>query len=1522
MAASFWSVAPTVANDDQSINIGTKFVVNVAGTITHLRYYEQTGTTGTVTLRLVNNSQTVVASATHTAVTGQTGWREVALTTPYTVAPGEKYLTYYWCSSGGANNGYGSIPTLPLSTARSTPGGELTTIVDGVESFAGSTGNGVYTYGGSPATPVSTFNSGNYGADVVFEPLGGGTSQNTGALWGSGTPVTTQTAGSWSGVTNAVGPNDATRATWTSTGNGANGTIRVEGFAAQAAIGSQPDSVDSVAITVYGYVTNATRVPTIAVQLTSAGTLIGTPQSMTPSTSTTNSQTFTFTGVTWAQLANLGVRVSFTRAAVTTAGNGLVDAISANVTYTPAPTATTATPAGISSAATFGAPVVTIEGGPVVGVPLGVPSAAALGSPTATVSGGGSAGMHSIGFADPATKFGTVYNDGQPITTANAFRTSESGWVSTGAKYYFSAAWIAANAGNVTLLMQAGTGSTVDTSTGARLASAVATQPATPGWVEVTWASPVPMTADARYWIGAFGTSYTGYAPIVDMGFSGNQYELQAADGSNLWIGTTSGSTADESEYQYNTSAPGWITAPGTGNLFWGVDIVAGNPSAVSDITASPSGIASGNVFGAAAAVIGNDVIPSGIVSAEAFGTPTVAVQSMALSIVQENALTSGVAQRATWHDGADQTSMPAFARSTYYTPGQTAQFSVDYNAAFTAQVWRIGWYNGGTAARKVADLTGTPTNQPAAVTIPNSNGGITCAGWSVNLSWAIPSDATPGVYWLRLNGSGVSSQLVFVVSDKDAKKPVLMMLSDATWHGAYNYYGGKAAVTAGKSLYGSNGPMTGGIDNRSLCVSYDRPVVTREGIQQTYAMTDNIPMARFLERCGIEVGYTTCEQVDADPSILDGRTIVISSGHNEYISQRIYDKFKAISAAGTNLMNFGGNDFFWRTRYGTTTRSDTTTHGRVMWCYKDTMSGPDTHVAGTPYVSAEDWGGTWQDTRWALREDTGNLWGDRFIANGVRQDSLTVPFAYKAKPIWRNCAGIQALTTNQSYVFGAGSLGMEWDKQNIATIGPPRVALSATVVDLTNNASDINGENYNQSETATHNIIMGKTPGGGYVFNMACCFFTFTFDDFHDFASNAISNVNGRQAILNVLVDLGAAPDATMVSSASLTLPTPVADVESNYGIPAALNVTPTGIPSGATTGAVSVSTSLTVSATAIPSGQQVGVPTITATLTSTPAGIISLAATGQPSLTTTLTSVTGGIPSGQQVGSPSASTPLTSTVTGIPSALTLGTPVATSELSSSPQGVSSKAVVGTPSAASSLEAFPVGMGSAEAFGNTTVSAIPPTTDTVPVGIASLFAAGSPSVSTSLASGPSGIPSAAAVGAPTAFKGVTAQPQAITTGVAVGPPSATTSLSATPGGIPSVAAVGSPSVVATGADVTGIPTPIPSQGALGVPVALSVLVAAVEGVPSAAQVGSPSSQADLAVTPEGVSSAESFGMAHLSFDVTASPAPVASAEALGAVMAVMGLLGTPVARPKVLVSPYAGTVRAVRTGGTVKLED
>src|SRR5688572_25768770 len=88
----FNNATTTLASDGavqtQGINLGTVFKCNVAGNITHLRYYETPNMAGTVTLRLYDTAAAVLASTTHTAVAAASGWREVALGTPYAITVG------------------------------------------------------------------------------------------------------------------------------------------------------------------------------------------------------------------------------------------------------------------------------------------------------------------------------------------------------------------------------------------------------------------------------------------------------------------------------------------------------------------------------------------------------------------------------------------------------------------------------------------------------------------------------------------------------------------------------------------------------------------------------------------------------------------------------------------------------------------------------------------------------------------------------------------------------------------------------------------------------------------------------------------------------------------------------------------------------------------------------------------------------------------------------------------------------------------------------------------------------------------------------------------------------------------------------------------------------------------------------------------------------------------------------------------------------------------------------------------
>ncbi|WP_375437790.1 DUF4082 domain-containing protein, partial [uncultured Hymenobacter sp.] len=142
-------------NDGQAIQLGMKFRSTATGFITGVRFYKQSGNTGTHIGQLYSSTGTLLAQATFTSETAS-GWQQVAFSNAVAVTAGTTYLISYHSSSGNysaQNPGFGqAIVNGPL---RGLASGE-----DGP--------NGVYLYTASPALPTNNFQTSNYFVDVVF----------------------------------------------------------------------------------------------------------------------------------------------------------------------------------------------------------------------------------------------------------------------------------------------------------------------------------------------------------------------------------------------------------------------------------------------------------------------------------------------------------------------------------------------------------------------------------------------------------------------------------------------------------------------------------------------------------------------------------------------------------------------------------------------------------------------------------------------------------------------------------------------------------------------------------------------------------------------------------------------------------------------------------------------------------------------------------------------------------------------------------------------------------------------------------------------------------------------------------------------------------------------------------------------------------------------------------------------------------------------------------------------------------
>jgi WD40 repeat protein len=149
---------PSGGNDPSAVELGVKFTVDSAGSVTGIRFYKGTGNTGTHVGNLWTTGGQLLATATFTNETA-TGWQQVNFSSPVSVAANTVYVASYFAPNGhyAADKGYfanSGVDNPPVHLLQ-----------DGV-----SGGDGVFTYSTSSTFPSSTYQSTNYWVDVVFMP--------------------------------------------------------------------------------------------------------------------------------------------------------------------------------------------------------------------------------------------------------------------------------------------------------------------------------------------------------------------------------------------------------------------------------------------------------------------------------------------------------------------------------------------------------------------------------------------------------------------------------------------------------------------------------------------------------------------------------------------------------------------------------------------------------------------------------------------------------------------------------------------------------------------------------------------------------------------------------------------------------------------------------------------------------------------------------------------------------------------------------------------------------------------------------------------------------------------------------------------------------------------------------------------------------------------------------------------------------------------------------------------------------
>ncbi|MFI7059048.1 DUF4082 domain-containing protein [Streptosporangium canum] len=470
------------------------------------------------------------------------------------------------------------------------------------------------------------------------------------------------------------------------------------------------------------------------------------------------------------------------------------------------------------------------------------------------------------------------------------------------------------------------------------------------------------------------------------------------------------------------------------------------------------------------------------------------------------------------WDVLAQSSNIRGYAAQMSVNKGETLQFKVITDATdYRLDIYRLGYYSG-LGARLITTLDPSavlPQAQPACLS-DAATGLIDCGNWGVSASWAVPADVVSGVYianLVREDGTAGTSQIVFVIRDDIRNSDILLQTSDSTWQ-AYNTYGGN-------SFY--QGQPAG----RAFKLSYNRPETGRSRF-----FRDEYPMVRWIEANGYDVSYTSNVDTASRGAELLEHKMFMSSGHDEYWSNDMWDNAVNARDSGVNLSFFSGNEVFWKTRWESSTDGANVPF-RTIVCYKETL-------ANAKIDPSPQWTGTWRDTRFSPPSNGGRpeniIKGTLYRINGVANDAITVPARYGDMRLWRNTS-VATLQPGQVAVFPTGTLGYEWDEAPDNGYAPAGlVKFSQTVVNTASLYLLDFGSTYGAG-LATHNLTLYKSPSGALVFGSGTIQWSWGLDSYHDRGEGTPTDIRMQQATVNLLADMRCQP-ASIQPGLVLTTP------------------------------------------------------------------------------------------------------------------------------------------------------------------------------------------------------------------------------------------------------------------------------------------------------------------------------------------------------------------------------------------------
>jgi hypothetical protein len=206
--------------------------------------------------------------------------------------------------------------------------------------------------------------------------------------------------------------------------------------------------------------------------------------------------------------------------------------------------------------------------------------------------------------------------------------------------------------------------------------------------------------------------------------------------------------------------------------------------------------------------------------------------------------------------------------------------------------------------------------------------------GWPAALVLDVGATWRSGYYEVVLEidvGDKVRRDRAFFVVRPASSSRMVLALATNTWH-AYNDFGGSNLYTGGTHV-ALRRPMAPGYLHKppgkgrrvTGTGAPDPQLAAHVGYLQLNHLSGYAgsagwpdweqPFLAWAEREGFDVGVCANADLEAHPDVLDGASLFLSVGHDEYWSRGMRDTVESFVAGGGNAAFFSGNTSLWQVR-------------------------------------------------------------------------------------------------------------------------------------------------------------------------------------------------------------------------------------------------------------------------------------------------------------------------------------------------------------------------------------------------------------------------------------------------------------------------------------------------------------------------------------------------------------------------------------------------------------------------------